>query len=173
MLKWETSHAQFPAPIGQFGYTKIPDIMTWEIPPLMRVLRWRGTLAFGSNTVLLLGCYAERERHLHNASQGPQAPPSVPRALIMATPQHLPLYKKSGHKLKEALQIVWQSPIAYPLWNLDWEALKKTMHVFWKKKKEKKKAKRKMEKKFPTYMIHSLYWLGSMVLRNQNTNPKK
>lgn len=147
----------FPLPLGNLATQKYRTLWHGRSPPLMRVLRWRGTLAFGSNTVLLLlGCYAERERRLHNASQGPQAPPSVPRALIMATPQHLPLYKKSHHKLKEALQIVWQSPIAYPLWNLDWEALKKTMHDFlnFLKKGLKKKGKKNSN------LYDPLYWLG-------------
>jgi hypothetical protein len=36
----------------------------------------------------------------------------------------------------------------------------------------KKKAKRKKGKK-NSNLYDPLYWLGSMVLRNQNTNPKK
>ncbi len=76
-------------------------------PPTHESVTLTGNTSFWiKHGPLLLGCYAERERRLHNASQGPQDPPSVPRALIMATPQHLPLYKKSRHKLKEALQIV-------------------------------------------------------------------
>jgi hypothetical protein len=44
------------------------------------------------------------------------------------------------------------------------------MHVFLNFKKKRPKEKR--EKK-NSNLYDPLYWLGSMVLRNQNTNPKK
>jgi hypothetical protein len=94
VLKWETSHAQFPAPIGQFGHTKIPDIMTREIPPTHESVTLTGNTSFwikhgrSSSSVVMPRENGDRNVGI-NASQGPQAPPSVPRALIMPTRQRL------------------------------------------------------------------------------------